>query len=416
MRDDSTLTAEPDLAPVHALAPASLRRRSGPRAATAVLVAAYFAALATLVLTSGVHISSDRYFLILLVPAIALGLTRQYLRDWVPFIALMIAYEFARGGAEWLNADILGRGPFYAPMIDVDRALFFGSLPPEFVQSWFWTGHVRPFDWVIGSFNKVHFFVPPTLLFLIWLDRRRALHPVRDGDRDHARSSAPAIFFLFPAAPPWLASEHGLIHVVSINSLQDAANGLPKGSSFIASQIPRNPVAAVPSLHSAYALLTLMIAWTWRRRVGYAFLVYPIVMWFSIVYLGDHYVADIIARRRRRPDRVGARRAPDAPGRRTRTGSCAWAGGTAAPAHDHSEERHDPVTRRAPRRVPQRAPNCRPTSPSAARSAAPTTTTCGSRTGSTASSSSPSGTTPRLRARTASTAGSSSAGPATSST
>ena len=92
-----------------------------------MLVAAYLAALATLVLTTGVHISSDRYFLILLVPAIALGLTRQYLRDWVPFIALMIAYEFARGGAEWLNADILGRGPFYAPMIDVDRALFFGS-------------------------------------------------------------------------------------------------------------------------------------------------------------------------------------------------------------------------------------------------------------------------------------------------
>ena len=151
----------------------------------AVLVIAYFAALATLVLTRGVHISSDRYFLILLVPAIALGLTRQYLRDWVPFIALMIAYEFARGGAEWLNADILGRGPFYAPMIDVDRALFFGAMPPEFVQSWFWTGTSVPFDWVIGSFNKVHFFVPPTLLFLIWLDRRRALRPVRHGDRDH---------------------------------------------------------------------------------------------------------------------------------------------------------------------------------------------------------------------------------------
>jgi len=294
MRDDSTLTAEPYLAPVHALAPHSTAPSIWTARRIAVLVGAYVAALVTLVLTRGVHISSDRYFLILLVPAIALGLTRRYLRDWVPFIALMIAYEFARGGAEWLNADILGRGPFYAPMIDVDRALFFGSLPPEFVQSWFWSGHVRAFDWVIGSFNKVHFFVPPTLLFLIWLDRRP--HFVRCAAAIVITSFiGAAIFLLFPAAPPWLASQHGLIHVVPINSLQDASNGLPKGSSFIASQIPRNPVAAVPSLHSAYALLTVMIAWTWRRRVGYAFLVYPLVMWFSIIYLGDHYVADIIA-------------------------------------------------------------------------------------------------------------------------
>ena len=126
MRDDSTLTAEPFVAPVQAVAPESPSSQIWTARRAAVLVIAYFAALATLVLTRGVHISSDRYFLILLVPAVALGLTRQYLRDWVPFIALMIAYEFARGGAEWLNADILGRGPFYAPMIDVDRALFFG--------------------------------------------------------------------------------------------------------------------------------------------------------------------------------------------------------------------------------------------------------------------------------------------------
>ena len=140
----------------------------------------------------------------------------------------------------------------------------------------------------------MHFFVPPTLLFLIWLDRRE--HFVRCATAIVITSFiGAAIFFLFPAAPPWLAAQHGLIDVVSINSLQDAANGLPKGSSFIASQIPRNPVAAVPSLHSAYALLTLVIAWSWRRRVGYAFIVYPLVMWFSIVYLGDHYVADIIA-------------------------------------------------------------------------------------------------------------------------
>ena len=176
-----------------------------------MLVIAYFAALATLVLTRGVHISSDRYFLILLVPAIALGLTRQYLRDWVPFIALMIAYEFARGGAEWLNADILGRGPFYAPMIDVDRALFFGHMPPEFVQSWFWTGQVQclRLDHRLvqqGALLRAADAAVPDLA-----RPPGALRPLRRRDRDQRSFIGAAIFFLFPAAPPWLAAQHGLL-------------------------------------------------------------------------------------------------------------------------------------------------------------------------------------------------------------
>jgi membrane-associated phospholipid phosphatase len=103
------------------------------------------------------------------------------------------------------------------------------------------------------------------------------------------------VFFAFPAAPPWLAGHAGLIHALSINDLQSRATPLPHGGSFIASQIPRNPVAAVPSLHAAYALLTLLFARAWRRRVGYAFVLYPIAMWFSIIYLGDHYVVDALS-------------------------------------------------------------------------------------------------------------------------
>ena len=185
MRDDSTLTAEPIVAPVQAQAPESPASSKWTARRAAVLVIAYFAALATLVLTRGVHISSDRYFLILLVPAIALGLTRQYLRDWVPFIALMIAYEFARGGAEWLNADILGRGPFYAPMIDVDRALFFGHMPPEFVQSWFWSGHVRclRLDHRLVQQGALLRAADPAVPDLA--RPPRALRPLRHGDRDH---------------------------------------------------------------------------------------------------------------------------------------------------------------------------------------------------------------------------------------
>jgi hypothetical protein len=259
-----------------------------------VLVAAYVAALGAMVGARGLHISADRYFLILLAPALALGVGRRYVRDFGPFIAAMIAFEFLRGGAAALN-DELGRGAFYVPMIDVDRVLGLGRLPTEIVQGWFWTGHVSAFDHLVGYFDHVHFFVPPTLLFLIWLDRRE--HFYRCAIALVSTSLAGAIAFLaFPAAPPWMAARDGVgdVSITYIGRLESAANGLPHGASWIASQIPANYVAAVPSLHAAYALLTVLMAWSWRRRVGIALLPYPLVMWFAIVYLGDHYVADVL--------------------------------------------------------------------------------------------------------------------------
>jgi membrane-associated phospholipid phosphatase len=53
-------------------------------------------------------------------------------------------------------------------------------------------------------------------------------------------------------------------------------------------------VAAVPSLHTAYSLLVVVFAFAWRRRVGLAFVVYPVLMWFTIVYFADHYVFDLV--------------------------------------------------------------------------------------------------------------------------
>ena len=39
----------------------------------------------------------------------------------------------------------------------------------------------------------------------------------------------------------------------------------------------------MPSLHTAYSLLTFVFAMSWRRRIGWAFIAYPLVMWFTIV-------------------------------------------------------------------------------------------------------------------------------------
>ena len=266
------------------------RRRAAPlwtRRRVVALLVAYVVGLGGMVLVKGLFISADRYFLILLVPALALGLGAAYVRDFLPFVAAIIAYEELRGVAHLLRPD-----PFYAPMIEFDRFLFGGHLPTVVLQDWLWTGSLQWYDNLLAVVLRAHFFVPPTLLFLIWLERRELFY--RCATTLVAVSLAGALIFAaFPAAPPWRASEVGRIpRVEKIGSVQ-GATPVKAPKSWIESQLLPNPYAAVPSLHTAYSLLTLLFALAWRRRVGLAFLAYPAVMWFSIVYFADHYVADI---------------------------------------------------------------------------------------------------------------------------
>ena len=68
------------------------------------------------------------------------------------------------------------------------------------------------------------------------------------------------------------------------------------GSLFEKGQNYANNVAAMPSLHAAFALLIVLYLWRlvprwWRPLLA----LYPLAMAFSLVYSGEHYVVDCIA-------------------------------------------------------------------------------------------------------------------------
>jgi hypothetical protein len=264
------------------------------RSRVLLMLGAYIAALALMVAVKGVFISADRYFLILLAPAAALGLTRRYVRDFLPFVVLILLYEHLRGLAHLVNADLLGRDSYGEPMIAFDQLLAGGRIPTAVLQDWLWTGSLETKDHVLALVSRAHFIVPPTLLFLVWLERRELFY--RCAAAFVVASFAGALAFLiFPATPPWLAAQQGLVEPLTrIGSVQADASVLGSQRSLIANAILPNPVAAVPSLHTAYSLLTLLTAWAWHRRLGYVFLLYPLTMWFTIVYFADHYVFDIL--------------------------------------------------------------------------------------------------------------------------
>jgi membrane-associated phospholipid phosphatase len=200
----------------------------------------------------------------------------------------MLVYEEARGVAH-----ILSPHPYYAPQLDIDRALF-GTVPTTWLQQHLWDGTLNWWEQVLSLLTRLHFIVPPTILFVVWLRDRARYY--RYAATILAVSFAGVVgFALWPAAPPWMAAEHGWIPpVVRIDYLQIAAHLGSSSHSFVEGHLLRNEAAAVPSLHAAYAMLVVLICFDLDRRLGLASIAYAAGMWFAIVYFGEHYVSDAL--------------------------------------------------------------------------------------------------------------------------
>jgi hypothetical protein len=106
-----------------------------------------------------------------------------------------------------------------------------------------------------------------------------------------------ATYALFPAVPPWMASELGEL-APTTRSIGVIWSHIPIGNFdtlYEKGAAYSNQVAAVPSLHGAYTLLVALILWPLVPRWGrFLLAVYPIAMTYALVYTAEHYVVDIL--------------------------------------------------------------------------------------------------------------------------
>ncbi len=105
-------------------------------------------------------------------------------------------------------------------------------------------------------------------------------------------------YILYPAAPPWLASDLGVVGTVTRIShvgWEYLQLGLVADLT-TAGQGASNPVAAMPSLHAGAPMLITLFLWPrLRRRWRAALLGYVLMMALTLVYTGEHYVVDVVA-------------------------------------------------------------------------------------------------------------------------
>jgi len=268
-----------------------------------VLVGGYAAIVVALMFAGGLRITPDVLAVALGLVAVLLGRTRLFLRDWLPFVVIFLAYELMRG-----IADDAGFPVHVTDVIAAERWLFGGNLPTAWFQEWLAPAAGVGAAAVIGTvLYMMHFAIPIATGFLLWIRNRARYHDYLVAFILLSFTGFVTYLFL-PVAPPWWAAERGfldgpngepILRYLKPEAFAFLAEtlGFPNGTevtSYVFYGVNPNAVAAFPSLHAGYPFLSFLVLRREFGRIAWLALLYTVAVWWSIVFLGDHYVVDII--------------------------------------------------------------------------------------------------------------------------
>ena len=242
-----------------------------------------------LMATHSVGLTSEHVILIGIVAFAVVGRARPFVWDWLPFLFVAVMFEDLTSVGAALASSVHTAGP-----IALERSLLGGAVATTWLQAHLGTGHlVSALNAVLTGEYLFHFGAPLAAGLWLWLRHRD-----RFGRFVSAymllMTSGFVIYLLFPEMPPWLAARDGLlppVHRIVVDSLQSLAGF----GQFYAGADPE-PNAAMPSLHVALPMLIActVVGTSSRRRAAWLWMLYPLTIGFGVVYLGEHYVADVL--------------------------------------------------------------------------------------------------------------------------
>ncbi len=212
----------------------------------------------------------------------------SFVRDWTPFLLLVLAYMALPGLSPGLEQRVHVGFP-----ITVDRWLGRGLLPTTRLQTALWNpAHLHWYDYLTAVLYLLHFLTPLVVAFIFWLWRRQVYW--RFVSAYLLLMYAGFITYLvYPMAPPWWAGELGRIPSVQPVLSLVHWHGIGNPVGMLTGTFHPDPVAAMPSMHAAFSLLVFMALWNLRPRWGWIAVIYPLAMAFTVLYTGDHYTVDL---------------------------------------------------------------------------------------------------------------------------
>jgi membrane-associated phospholipid phosphatase len=228
-------------------------------------------------------------------PALAVVRPRSRLRDAGMYALQMwmftMGHELPYDDPEALRSRLRVGYP-----IRVDRALGAGELPNVRLQRAF-AGLGRR-NVVDRSLSWVH--------WSWFLEPHGALAWILAKDPEHFARSARQMSGVFdlgcivyaavPTAPPWWASAEGHTDANVRRIMQEVGEEeWGRAWPVLYDALGGNPWAAMPSLHFATSLMAALLLAEMGPLAGAAGLAYACALGFALVYLGEHYVVDLLA-------------------------------------------------------------------------------------------------------------------------
>jgi membrane-associated phospholipid phosphatase len=186
--------------------------------------------------------------------------------------------------------DETGIAHSYTYVISADAV--FGANPSAWLQDHLYSaGSYGLLDYGTAVVYVSYFVVLHIVAFYLW-SRRRELFGLYAGALLLCFYTGLLASFLLPTAPPWLASQHGDIGNVARIFQEMVGTGTHSSAG---AAVGQNDVAAMPSLHMAITVVVAIFTWHCNRRLGVLGAVYAASMGFTLVYMGEHYVVDVLA-------------------------------------------------------------------------------------------------------------------------
>jgi hypothetical protein len=88
-------------------------------------------------------------------------------RDWLPFALVLIAYDFSRAAAT-----LIGRPTLWQWQVDMDRLLFFGTVPTVWLQERLKLPRAPWWEVVMSTVYMSFFILPYVVAAVLWLRDR----------------------------------------------------------------------------------------------------------------------------------------------------------------------------------------------------------------------------------------------------
>jgi membrane-associated phospholipid phosphatase len=227
--------------------------------------------------------------------AFAWALPRTRVRDAAIYALQMWAYVAHYEMPNDKPEELLGRLRVRYP-IRLDRVIGLGEVPSVRLQRALGGGEgvVRAHDKLLSAVHWSWFFVPHGSILYVLLCHRSQF--------ERSATQMAAVFdlgllgyWLVPTAPPWWAG--GNSHIPHVRRIMVETGKQVWGRHWepLYDSLGTNPFAAMPSLHFATSVMAAHVLADTGRTAGALGWAYAGTLGFALVYLGEHYVADLIA-------------------------------------------------------------------------------------------------------------------------